>query len=179
LYCYSGQLVGAYLFASSFRSIKKAIPGFKAKKSSILLDEYLNISYQAAALGFGVLVSAALYALELYDPFAIEQSRIASILLKSTSLSSLDFLSSYSLLSLQSWHPVYSGIIIGLLQLFLTASLGMQLGNSSQYVYLSGFLGKQILSAESYAAYFAPVSGKTSSFGQAVSSIGTVFGKFL
>jgi hypothetical protein len=59
--------------------------------------------------------------------------------------------------------------VFGFIQLFLTTSLSMQLGNSSQYVW-------QILSSESYDAFFAPESENNSGSGQAVSLISTVIG---
>lgn len=55
----------------------------------------------------------------------------------------------------------------------------MQLGNSSQYVYLASIVGKGILSPESYDAYFLGVASKSSSWSQAIQSIGCITGAFV
>ena len=109
LYTYAGQLFGALLFASSFSSIKKAVPGFN-KTKSVLLDQYFNMSYGATTLIFALLIAAALYMLEIYDPYALEQGRISSLLIKLPARMSMPDIirESYAMtvLSMKSWHPV-------------------------------------------------------------------------
>lgn len=173
MFTYAGQLVGALLFASLFSSIKKAVPRFQSKGKSTLIDEFFNLSYPATSLVFGLLVSGALYLLEIYEPFAVEISRLEPVL---SEYGSTWNTSSFSLLAMVSWHPVVAGIVVGSIQLFLTMAVGLQLGNSSQYVYLASFVGKHVISPESYSAYFSSVSKKASSWSQAVQSIGVVFG---
>lgn len=137
IYTYFGQIVGALLFGVSFYYIQTVLPAYKRKRPALLLDRYFGMNFLTVSLMIASLIGFSLYLLEGYETYRKESLRYSRVLSYITS--------NKTYLQMVHWHPVVCGVLIGILQLFLTKYAGIQLGNSAQYVWLSSGIGKLIL----------------------------------